>query len=163
MRTTLLTVGLVALISASASAQSPQMTFRQPPPLRSLSGPPFPVCDYRIYGLDRNEGRLAAKRTHNYSWLAAGAGAGLVLPLIGPGILSYVAFKGAPKPDSIPTEWNKDCYNEGFRQQSKTQHAVSAFAGGLVGIAVGVFAVEVLHADDAIVFPLVPGKLGKDN
>lgn len=179
MRASVLTAGLIAFAVAPLSAQGPAYQGLLPDSVVQLPigldlvqdtgyaykrKKPFPPCDYYNYGTDRNEGRLEGKRQKDYSWFGAGAATALVMPLVGPAVVSIYAFKAkAPVPDSIPAEWNKDCYYEGYRRQSQNQHASSAFFGGLAGVAVGLLTVYVLHVDDAIVFPLVPGDFGDDN
>jgi len=173
MRTTLIAAGLVALTSALLSAQQPS----RPLPQLALSDlrssatsannlrglvRPFPPCDYFLHAQDRYEGRKSAQKKHNLGWYAMGAGGGLLLPFVGTGILAVVAFRGNPQPDSIPQGSDSTCYREGFRVQARGEHGVAAFVGGLVGLAAGVIAVQALHANDAIVFPLVPGKIGNN-
>ena len=173
MRTTLIAVGLVALTSALLSAQQPSQPFPRlalSDWLRSVTDgtnlrglvPPLPECNFLMYAGDKNEGRIAAKKKHNYSWYAVGAGTGLLLPLVGPVILAVVAYHGKPQPDSIPKGLDDTCYRQGFRVQARSERGVAAFVGGLAGMAAGFIAVQGFHANDAIVFPLVPGKIGNN-
>lgn len=174
MRTTLIAAGLVALTSSLLSAQQPSQLL---PGLELSAGPrsatdstnargpraPFPKCDYVNHSQEKSDARTVAIHEPNRAWYAMGAAGGLLLPVVGSGILAFAAFRTNPLPDSIPQGADSTCYLEGFRVQAKNERAVAGFVGGLVATGIGVIAVLVLHADDAIVFPLVPGNIGKDN
>jgi len=153
MRTTLIAAGLLTLSSAVLSAQQPA------PAAGKTRAPRFPACDFYNNSESRNEGRKAATKQHIYPWYGVAAATGTLFPLVNIVAMNIVAFKGVPLPDSIPKEWDPTCYREGFRVQGRKERGMAAFVGGLAGTAIGVIAVFALHADDNIVFPLVPGSI----
>ncbi|MSR07799.1 MAG: hypothetical protein EXR93_12155 [Gemmatimonadetes bacterium] len=174
MRTALMAAGLVALTSSILSAQQPSQLL---PGLElsagprstadsttfARTGPKFPLCDYVNHSQEKADARREAIKEPNTLWFAMGGVGGLLLPVVSAGFIAIGAFHTNPLPDSIPLGADSTCYLEGFRKQERNERAVAGFVGGLVATGIGLIAVLGFHANDAIVFPFVPGKIGKDN
>ena len=69
-------------------------------------------------------------------WMLGGVGCGVGLGLIGTGIIAVGSALSNPRPDSIPSNVDEDCYRDGYRSKSKSKNMITALLGGAIGTGV---------------------------
>ncbi len=86
------------------------------------------------YAESRELGKdAAADEYSSMGWIVGGFGAGFFLGAVGTGIITAVAARTAPDPETLPPKVDERGYSSGFNQKARSKNTWGALGGGVLG------------------------------